>query len=193
MLLLTQADGFIVGYNLLKVNSSAYNVAQFKRFLKKKKEKLSPICKIKHKMYMLDTWIPLSEGLYLTAMNFFIFGWSCCWAADTKELWQSSPVFQNEDLYFPWSLYGDLRSEFPKLIKKSVIIYEAGVPPLRTRTLWMVLIKEFRVFEFPIEGDLECLAVSPGQACSTTRSLLSPFSKQLKVAADHMQPLAGSY
>lgn len=57
----------------------------------------------------------------------------------------------------------------------------------------MVLIKEFRVFKFPIEGDLECLAVSPGQACSTTRSLLSPFSKQLKVTADHMQPLAGSY
>lgn len=74
MLLLTQADGFIVGHNLLKVNSSAYNVAQFKRFLKKKKEKLSPICKIKHKVYMLDTWIPFSEGLYLTAMNFFIFG-----------------------------------------------------------------------------------------------------------------------
>lgn len=101
---------------------------------------------------MLDTWIPFSEGLYLTAMNFFIFD-------DTKELWQSSPVFQSEDLYFPLSLDGDWRSEFPKLIKKIIIISEAGVPPRRIRALWMVLIKEFGFFEFPIEGDLECLAV----------------------------------
>lgn len=43
-----------------------------KDFLGEKKKK-SSICKIKYKMYMLDTWIPFSEGLYLTAMNFFIF------------------------------------------------------------------------------------------------------------------------
>lgn len=63
------SDGFIIWYSLLKVSSSAYDVAHFTRPLKKKK---STICKIKHKMYMLNTQRPFSEGFCLTAMNFFI-------------------------------------------------------------------------------------------------------------------------
>lgn len=81
-------------------------------------------------MYILNTWRPFSEGICLTAMNFFILTEMAAYQQTPKnhdEVAQSSRTVIYSYYYYS---YGDLRFRFHNLLKKSIIIHNAKIPPL---------------------------------------------------------------